>query len=103
MEQLGTDLQLQVKKLVVDLRAITKRERQLLIDRVHEDYSRVRDDMNQTQNIQQYLISLLAETDPFLLIWVIDTLLYTISADNLGSWLVNKFTTTLLTMSQSQR
>ncbi|XP_055360006.1 E3 ubiquitin/ISG15 ligase TRIM25-like isoform X2 [Betta splendens] len=69
VEQLGTDLQLQVKKLVVALREITKRERQQLIDRMHEDCSRVRDDMNQTQNIQQYLTSLLAETDPFLLIW----------------------------------
>lgn len=71
MERLGTDLQVQVKKLVVALREITKRERQQIIDRVHEDCSRVRDDMSQTLNIQQYLASLLAQTDPFLLIWVI--------------------------------
>lgn len=70
MERLGTDLQVQVKKLVVALREITKKERQQVIDRVHEDCSRVRDDMNQTQGIQQYLASLLDETDPFLLIWV---------------------------------
>lgn len=70
MERLGSDLQVQVKKLVAALREITKRERQQVIDRVHEDCSKVRDELNQTLSIQQYLASLLAETDPFLLIWV---------------------------------
>lgn len=70
VERLGSDLQLQVTKLVVALREITKKERQQVIERVHQDCSRVRDDMSQTLSIQHYLISLLAEPDPFLLIWV---------------------------------
>ncbi|KAF0047341.1 hypothetical protein F2P81_000974 [Scophthalmus maximus] len=69
VERLGSDLQLQVTKLVVALREITKKERQQVIERVHQDCSRVRDDMSQTLSIQHYLISLLAEPDPFLLIW----------------------------------
>lgn len=70
MERLGSDLQVQVRNLVVSLREITKRERQEIIKRVHEDCSKVREDMSQTLSIQHYLASLLAETDPFLLIWV---------------------------------
>ncbi|KAI3375286.1 hypothetical protein L3Q82_021783, partial [Scortum barcoo] len=70
VERLGSELQVQVMKLVVALRAITQRERQQVIERVHEDCSKVKDDMNQTLSIQHYLSSLLAETDPFLLIWV---------------------------------
>lgn len=70
MERLGSDLQVQVRNLVVALREITKRERQEIIKRVHEDCSKVREDMSQTLSIQHYLASLLVETDPFLLIWV---------------------------------
>lgn len=70
VERLGSDLQVQVKKLVLSLREITKREREQVIERVHQDCSRVREDMSQTLSIQHYLASLLAETDPFLLIWV---------------------------------
>lgn len=70
MERLGSDLQVQVKRLVDALREITKREKQQVIKRVHEDCSRVRSDMCQALSIQHYLASLLAETDPFLLIWV---------------------------------
>ncbi|XP_040910476.1 E3 ubiquitin-protein ligase TRIM11 [Toxotes jaculatrix] len=69
VERIGSDLQVQVKKLVVALRDITKRERQQVIERVHEDCAKVKDDMSQTLSIQHYLASLLAETDPFLLIW----------------------------------
>ncbi|XP_076600269.1 cerebellin 12 isoform X1 [Chaetodon auriga] len=69
VERLGSDLQVQVKNLVVALREITKRERQQIIERVHEDCSKVREDMSQTLSIQHYLAALLAETDPFLLIW----------------------------------
>ncbi|XP_041849604.1 cerebellin 12 isoform X2 [Melanotaenia boesemani] len=69
--RLDSDLQVQVKKLVVSLRDITKRERQQVIERVHQDCAKVKDDMSQTANIQHYLTMLLAETDPFLLIWVI--------------------------------
>ncbi|KAK2821964.1 hypothetical protein Q5P01_022029 [Channa striata] len=69
VERLGSELQVQVMKLVVALREITKRERQQVTDRVHEDCSKVKDDLSQTLSIQQYLASLLAETDPFLLIW----------------------------------
>ncbi|XP_071348408.1 E3 ubiquitin/ISG15 ligase TRIM25 [Trachinotus anak] len=69
VERLGSNLQVQVKKLVVALREITKRERQQVIERIQEDCSKVRDDMSQTLSIRQYLASLLAETDPFLLIW----------------------------------
>lgn len=67
---MGSDLQVHVKKLVLALREITKKEREQVIERVHEDCSKVREDMSQTLSIQNYLASLLAETDPFLLIWV---------------------------------
>lgn len=70
MGRLGSDLQVQVKKLVAALREITTRERQQVIERVHEDCSKVREEMSQMLSIQHYLASLLAETDPFLLIWV---------------------------------
>lgn len=70
MERLDTDLQAQVKKLVVALKEITRRERQQIVERVHQDCAKVRDDMSQTEHIQRYLNLLLAETDPFLLIWV---------------------------------
>ncbi|XP_077580510.1 E3 ubiquitin-protein ligase TRIM11 [Stigmatopora nigra] len=69
VERLGSDLQIQVEKLVVDLMEITKKDRQGIIERVHEDCSKVREDISQTMSIQHYLTSLLAETDPFLLIW----------------------------------
>ncbi|KAK5602973.1 hypothetical protein CRENBAI_017284 [Crenichthys baileyi] len=69
VERLDTDLQVQVKRLVVALKEITKRERQQIMERVHQDCAKVRDDMSQTVNIQHYLNLLLAETDPFLLIW----------------------------------
>ncbi|XP_047446618.1 E3 ubiquitin-protein ligase TRIM11 [Mugil cephalus] len=69
VERLGSDLQVQVKKLVGALREITKRERQQVVERVNEDRSKVRDDMSQTLSIRHYLATLLTETDPFLLIW----------------------------------
>ncbi|XP_076018467.1 E3 ubiquitin/ISG15 ligase TRIM25 [Genypterus blacodes] len=69
VERMGSDLQDHVRKLVVALREITKRERQQVIERMQEDCSRVREDMSQTQSIKHYLASLMAETDPFLLIW----------------------------------
>ncbi|KAK9539370.1 hypothetical protein VZT92_004480 [Zoarces viviparus] len=69
VERLGLDLQVQVMRLVVALREITRRERQQVIERMHEDCSKVRGEMSQAQSIQRYLASLLAETDPFLLIW----------------------------------
>ncbi|KAL3054755.1 hypothetical protein OYC64_017649 [Pagothenia borchgrevinki] len=69
VERLGSDLQIQVTKLVGALREITKRERQQVIERMHEDCSKVRDGMSQALSIQYYLASLLSETDPFLLIW----------------------------------
>lgn len=70
MERLGSDLQVQVKKLVAALREITKRERQQVVERVNGDCSKVRDNMSQTLSIRHYLATLLTETDPFLLIWV---------------------------------
>lgn len=70
MARLGSELQLQVQNLVLALRDITKKEREELLQRVKEDCCRVREDMSQTLSIQHYLASLLAETDPFLLIWV---------------------------------
>ncbi|XP_077413597.1 E3 ubiquitin-protein ligase TRIM11 [Vanacampus margaritifer] len=69
VERLGSDLQVQVEKLVEGLMELTKKDRQQIIERVHEDCSRVREDVSQTMSIQNYLTSLLAETDPFLLIW----------------------------------
>lgn len=70
VERLGSDLQVQVKNLVVALREITKRERQQITERVREDCLKVKEDLSQTLGIQHYLASLLAETDPFLLVWV---------------------------------
>lgn len=70
MERLNSDLQVQVENLVFALRDITKRERQQVMERVHQDCTRVKEDMSQTLSIQHYLSSLLAESDPFLLIWV---------------------------------
>lgn len=70
VDRLGSDLQLQVQNLVLALRGVTKKEREQLLERVHEDCSRVREDMSQTLGIHHYLASLLAETDPFLLVWV---------------------------------
>lgn len=70
MERLDSDLQTQVTKLALALKEITKRERQQIIERVNKDCAKVRADMSQTMNIQHYLNLLLAETDPFLLIWV---------------------------------
>ncbi|XP_059200632.1 E3 ubiquitin-protein ligase TRIM11 [Centropristis striata] len=69
VERLGSDLQVQVKNLVDALRELTQRERQQVIQRVHEDCFKVRGDMTKMLSIQHYLASLLAETDPFLLIW----------------------------------
>lgn len=70
VDRLGSDLQLQVQNLVLALRDITKKEREQLLERVHVDCRRVREDMGQMLSIQHYLASLLGETDPFLLIWV---------------------------------
>lgn len=70
MAQLGSDLQQQVQRLVLALGDITKAEREQLLERANQDCSRVREDMSQTLSIQHYLAALLAETDPFLLIWV---------------------------------
>lgn len=70
VQRLNSDLQVQVNNLVFALRDITKKERQQVIERVHQDCYRVKEDMSQTLNIQHYLRSLLAESDPFLLIWV---------------------------------
>ncbi|XP_037537963.1 E3 ubiquitin-protein ligase TRIM11 [Nematolebias whitei] len=69
VERLDSDLQNQVTKLALALKEITKRERQQIIERVNKDCAKVRADMSQTMNIQHYLNLLLAETDPFLLIW----------------------------------
>ncbi|KAM9332353.1 E3 ubiquitin/ISG15 ligase TRIM25 [Pholidichthys leucotaenia] len=69
VEQLGSDLQVQVTKLVMALREITKMERRQVIERGQQDCSIVRDHMSQTLRIQHYLASLLAEKDPFLLVW----------------------------------
>lgn len=70
MAHLGSELQLQVQKLVLALGDITRKERQQLLERVEQDCCRVSEDMGQTLSIQHYLASLLAESDPFLLVWV---------------------------------
>lgn len=70
MARLGSELQLQVQKLVLALGDITRTEREQRLERVKQDCCRVREDMSQTLGIQHYLASLLAEADPFLLIWV---------------------------------
>lgn len=70
MARLGSELQLQVQKLVLALGGITRTERERRLERVKQDCGRVREDVSQTLGIQHYLASLLAEADPFLLIWV---------------------------------
>ncbi|XP_056149851.1 E3 ubiquitin/ISG15 ligase TRIM25 [Lampris incognitus] len=69
VQRLGSALQVQVERLMVALRDITKKERQEAIGHVQEDCSRVKEDLLKTQSIERYLSSLLGETDPFLLIW----------------------------------
>lgn len=68
--QMGSALQTQVGRLVSAVINITEQERQQAMERVQEDYSRVREDLNQTESIHRFLGSLLDERDPFLLIWV---------------------------------
>ncbi|KAI7809230.1 putative E3 ubiquitin/ISG15 ligase TRIM25 [Triplophysa rosa] len=67
--QMGSALQAQVDRLVSAVTNITEQERQLALERVQEDFSRVREDLKQTENIHRFLGSLLEESDPFLLIW----------------------------------
>lgn len=68
--QMGSALQTQVGRLVSAVINITEQERQQAMERVQEDCSRVREDLNQTESIHRFLGSLLDEGDPFLLIWV---------------------------------
>lgn len=68
--QMGSALQAQVCRLVSAVTNITGQERQLALERLQEDFNSVREDLNQTENIQRFLGSLLEESDPFLLIWV---------------------------------
>ncbi|XP_057189686.1 E3 ubiquitin/ISG15 ligase TRIM25 isoform X2 [Triplophysa rosa] len=68
--QMGSALQAQVDRLVSAVTNITEQERQLALERVQEDFSRVREDLKQTENIHRFLGSLLEESDPFLLIWM---------------------------------
>lgn len=70
VEHMGSDLEAQVKKLVMSLRELTTKQRQRIIEQIHKDCTKVRQDISDTLSIQQYLASLLAETDPYLLIWV---------------------------------
>ncbi|XP_072297115.1 E3 ubiquitin/ISG15 ligase TRIM25 [Eucyclogobius newberryi] len=69
VERMGSDLEAQVKALVLSLRDLTERQKQQIIERVHKDCTKVRQDVSQTQSIQEYLSVLQAETDPYLLIW----------------------------------
>nr|XP_021326940.1 E3 ubiquitin/ISG15 ligase TRIM25 isoform X3 [Danio rerio] len=68
--QMGSALQAQVGRLVSAVIKITEQERQKAMERVQEDCSRVKGDLNQTESIHHFLGSLLEESDPFLLIWV---------------------------------
>lgn len=68
--QMGSALQTVVGRLVSAVINITEQERQQATERVQEDCSRVREDLNQTESIHRFLGSLLDERDPFLLIWV---------------------------------
>ncbi len=68
--QMGSALQAQVGRLVSAVIKITEKERQQAMERVHEECSRVREDLNQTESIHRFFGSLLDESDPFLLIWV---------------------------------
>ncbi|KAM9790546.1 E3 ubiquitin-protein ligase TRIM11 [Syngnathus typhle] len=69
VEHLGSELQVQVEKLVAGLKELTEKDRRRIVERVHEDRTKVKEDVSQTMSIQHYLTSLLAESDPFLLIW----------------------------------
>lgn len=68
--QMGSSLQAQVGRLVSAVIKITEKERQQAMERVQEECSRVREDLNQTESIQRFFGFLLDESDPFLLIWV---------------------------------
>lgn len=68
--QMGSALQAQVGRLVSAVIKITEQERQQAMERVQEECSRVREDLNQTESIHRFFGSLLDESDPFLLIWV---------------------------------
>ncbi|KAL1280702.1 hypothetical protein QQF64_015302 [Cirrhinus molitorella] len=70
---MGSVLQAQVGQLVSAVINITEQERQQAMERVQEDCSRVREDLNQTESIYRFLGSLLDESDPFLLIWALQT------------------------------
>ncbi|XP_056097142.1 tripartite motif-containing protein 16 [Rhinichthys klamathensis goyatoka] len=71
--QMGSALQTRVGRLVSAVINITEQERQQAMDRVQEDCSRVREDLNQTESLHRFLGSLLDERDPFLLIWAYQT------------------------------
>ncbi|KAF4117557.1 hypothetical protein G5714_002110 [Onychostoma macrolepis] len=71
--QMGSALQAQVSRLVSAVIKITEQERQQAMERVQEECSRVREDLNQTESIHRFFGSLLDESDPFLLIWVFQT------------------------------
>lgn len=73
VERMGADLEAQVKALVLSLRELTERQRLQISERVQEDCTKVRHDVSQAQSIQHYLSALLAETDPYLLIWAFQT------------------------------
>ena len=83
MERLGAALRAEVEALQGALRTATRRERQRAEGRAAEEGSRVKSGLEQTRSIRHYLAALLAEEDPFLLIWVRYTLIqytYTLAA-----------------------
>lgn len=69
VERMGADLEAQVKALVLSLKELTERQRMQITERVQKDCTKVKHDVSQAQSIQHYLSALLAETDPYLLIW----------------------------------
>lgn len=69
VERMGADLEARVKALVLALRELTEKQRVRITERVQEDCTKVRHDVSQAQSVQHYLSALLAETDPYLLIW----------------------------------
>ncbi|XP_030218728.1 E3 ubiquitin/ISG15 ligase TRIM25 [Gadus morhua] len=69
VERLGVALRAEVEALQGALRTATRRERQRAEGRAAEEGSRVKSGLEQTRSIRHYLAALLAEEDPFLLIW----------------------------------
>ncbi|XP_036374810.1 E3 ubiquitin-protein ligase TRIM11-like [Megalops cyprinoides] len=81
VERLGVSLQAQVERLVGALRESAQRESRLAQVRLQQDQGQVERDLSHTKDLHDHLRSLLAESDPFLLIWAFQLENKTMSSD----------------------